>query len=140
MIEKQKAIRTPDQRLRVFVSSTLKELAEERVAVRWAITRLRLHPVMFELGARPYAARDLYRAYLEQSHIFIGIYWQLYGWVAPEMDISGLEDEYRLSGKMPKLVYFKSPAPDIEADLKAMLRDIQQDNTVSYKRFSTVSE
>ena len=28
------AIRTPDQRLRVFVSSTLTELAEERAAVR----------------------------------------------------------------------------------------------------------
>jgi len=30
-------IRTPDYHLRVFVSSTLKELAEERKAVRWAI-------------------------------------------------------------------------------------------------------
>lgn len=35
-------IRTPDQRLRVFVSSTLKELAEERRAVRSAIESLRL--------------------------------------------------------------------------------------------------
>ena len=56
---------TPDQRLRVFVSSTLTELAEERKAVRDAITRLRLTPVMFELGARPYPPRDLYRSYLE---------------------------------------------------------------------------
>ena len=46
-------IRTPDQRLRVFVSSTLQELAAERQAVRDAVTRLRLVPVMFELGARP---------------------------------------------------------------------------------------
>jgi hypothetical protein len=45
-------IRTPDQRLRVFVSSTLQELAAERQAVRDAVTRLRLVPVMFELGAR----------------------------------------------------------------------------------------
>jgi len=35
-------IRTPDQRLRVFVSSTLQELAAERQAVRDAVTRLRL--------------------------------------------------------------------------------------------------
>ena len=47
-------IRTPDQRLRVFVSSTLQELAAERQAVRDAVTRLRLVPVMFELGARPH--------------------------------------------------------------------------------------
>ena len=57
-------IRTPDQRLRVFVSSTLGELAEERVAVRRAVEGLRLTPVMFELGARPHPARALYRAYL----------------------------------------------------------------------------
>lgn len=46
-------IRTPDQRLRVFVSSTLQEVVEERKAARDAITHLRLAPVMFELGARP---------------------------------------------------------------------------------------
>jgi hypothetical protein len=47
-------IRTPDQRLRVFVSSTLQELADERAAVKAAISRLRLAPVLFELGARPH--------------------------------------------------------------------------------------
>jgi len=52
-------IRTPDQRLRVFVSSTLGELAEERRAVSRAITALRLTPVMFELGARPHPPQAL---------------------------------------------------------------------------------
>jgi Domain of unknown function (DUF4062) len=52
------AIRTPDQRLRVFVSSTLAELTEERQAVARAISALRLTPVMFELGARPHPPRD----------------------------------------------------------------------------------
>ena len=61
-------IRTPDQRLRVFVSSTLQELAVERQAVRDAVTRLRLVPVMFELGARPHPPRQVYRSYLAQSH------------------------------------------------------------------------
>jgi hypothetical protein len=32
-------IRTPDQRVRIFVSSTLQELAAERRAVRDAVTR-----------------------------------------------------------------------------------------------------
>jgi hypothetical protein len=48
-------IRTPDRRLRVFVSSTIGEhgeLAEERRAVERAISALRLTPVLFELGAR----------------------------------------------------------------------------------------
>jgi uncharacterized protein DUF4062 len=60
------AIRTPDQRLRVFVSSTLGELAAERHAVSRAIAALRLTPVLFELGARPHPPQELYRAYLEQ--------------------------------------------------------------------------
>ena len=85
-------IRTPDQRVRVFVSSTLDELAPERAAAREAITQLRLTPVLFEAGAHPYPPRELYRAYLAQSDIFIGLYWQRYGWVAPDMTISGLED------------------------------------------------
>ena len=76
-------IRTPDHRLRVFVSSTLGELAEERAALRRAVERLHLVPVMFELGARPHPPRQLYRAYLAQSHVFVGVYWQRYGWVAP---------------------------------------------------------
>src|ERR1700758_1436254 len=42
---------TPDQRLRVFVSSTLREPAAERQAVRDAVTSLRLVPGVFELGA-----------------------------------------------------------------------------------------
>ena len=91
-------IRTPDQRLRVFVSSTLSELADERAAVERAITTLRLIPVMFELGARPHPPQELYRAYLDQSDIFIGLYWQRYGWVGPGMEISGLEDELATLG------------------------------------------
>src|SRR6476660_4333830 len=83
------AIRTPDQRLRVFVSSTLGELAAERRAVSRAITALRLTPVMFELGARPHPPQELYRAYLARSDIFIGLYWQRYGRLSPGIDLSG---------------------------------------------------
>ena len=132
-----RVIRTPDQRLRVFVSSTLQEVADERKAAREAIEQLHLAPVMFELGARPHPPKDLYRAYLDQSDIFIGIYWQRYGWVAPDMDISGLEDEWRLSGDKPKLIYIKAPAPDRETPLKELLDRIRTDDRVSYKSFST---
>ena len=102
-------IRTPDQRLRVFVSSTLKELEPERRAARAAIERMHLAPVMFELGARPHPPQQLYRAYLEQSDVFVGVYWQQYGWIAPGEEISGLEDEYRLAPRdMPKLIYVEA--------------------------------
>src|SRR5262245_25589014 len=100
-------IRTPDQRVRVFISSTINELAGERLAARDAIGSLRLTPVFFEAGARPHPPRDLYSAYVAQSHVFLGIYGNSYGWIAPGADISGLEDEYRLSLSKPRLIYVK---------------------------------
>ncbi|HEX6758603.1 MAG TPA: DUF4062 domain-containing protein [Propionibacteriaceae bacterium] len=134
------SILTPDQRLRVFVSSTLQELAEDRQAVREAIESLRLTPVMFELGARPYPPRALYRAYLEQSDVFIGLYWERYGWVAPGEKVSGLEDEYGLSADRPKLIYIKTPAPNREPRLSELIARIQGDDRASYRRFSDVDE
>src|SRR5258706_3951393 len=131
-------IRTPDQRVPAFVSSPPQEWAEERVPARDAIRQLRRAPVLFELGARPHPPRDLYRAYLDQSHIFIGIYWQKYGWVAPGETISGLEDEYRLSGNKPKLIYIKAPAPEREPRLKDLLEQIK--GVASYKYFATAAE
>jgi predicted ATPase len=133
-------IRTPDQRLRVFVSSTLAELATERAAVRAAIERLRLSPVMFEIGARPHPPRELYRAYLDQSDVFVGIYWQRYGWIAPGEEISGLEDELRLAGRLPQLIYIKEPAPEREPGLTALLQQVQQQDRSSYRRFATPEE
>jgi predicted ATPase len=133
-------IRTPDQRLRVFVSSTLGELAAEREAARSAIEGLRLAPVMFESGARSHPPQAIYQAYLEQSDIFVGIYWQRYGWVGPGMTISGLEDELRLAAGMPRLLYVKTPAPDIEAGLKHMLDSIRAEGTLSYRKFADAGE
>ncbi|MDR5698222.1 ATP-binding protein [Agromyces aerolatus] len=131
------AIRTPDQRLRVFVSSTLKELAPERRAVRAAIEQLGLAPVMFELGARPHPPRDLYRAYLAQSDIFVGLYGERYGWVAPGEEISGLEDEYRLAPReLPKLVYVKETDAPREPRLAELLHRIRDDDGASYVSFA----
>lgn len=134
------AIRTPDQHLRVFVSSTLRELEPERRAARSAIERLRLAPVMFELGARPHPPRELYRAYLEQSDVFVGVYWQQYGWIAPGESVSGLEDEYLLAPRaMPKLLYVKQPAERDER-LDGLMARIRDDDTASYRSFSTAEE
>ncbi|WP_314505866.1 DUF4062 domain-containing protein [uncultured Microbacterium sp.] len=134
------SIRTPDQRIRVFLSSTLRELEPEREAARAAIESLRLAPVMFELGARPHPPRSLYRAYLAQSDIFVGLYWQSYGWVAPDEAVSGLEDEYRLSGRMPHLIYIKQPAPERDPRLEELLDGIREDDHSSYRAFESPEE
>ena len=64
-------ILTPDQRVRVFSSSTLGELAAERAAARRAISRLRLVPVWYESGARPHPPRRMSRA-LRQARAWLG--------------------------------------------------------------------
>ncbi len=133
-------IRTPDQRIRVFVSSTLRELQPERRAVRAAIERLRLAPVMFEQGARPYPPREVYRSYLSQSDVFVGIYADSYGWVAPGEEISGLEDEYRLAPPdMPKLIYIRRSG-EREERLLALLARIKDDDTAAYLSFDSADE
>lgn len=131
-------IRTPDQRLRVFVSSTLAELADERKAVAAAISALGLTPVMFETGARPHPPRDVYRAYLAQSDIFVGLYWQQYGQVSPGMETSGLEEEFELSGSLPRLLYVKVPAPNRERRLEHLVDRIRME--ASYRKFEGVAE
>ncbi|WP_203711113.1 DUF4062 domain-containing protein [Asanoa siamensis] len=136
----ERVILTPDQRLRVFVSSTLAELATERAAVREAVTALRLQPVMFEAGARPHPPREVYRSYLAQSQIFIGVYDASYGWVGPGMTISGLEDEYRLADGMPRLIYVREPAPARDPRLAALLDSIRRAGDLSYRRFGSAEE
>jgi predicted ATPase/class 3 adenylate cyclase len=133
-------ILTPDQRVRVFISSTLGELAAERAAARRAIRRLHLVPVWYESGARPHPPRSMYRAYVEQSQVFVGIYWQRYGWVAPGMEISGLEDEFRLAAGRPMLLYLKRPAPELEPRLAAMIDGIRAAGTASYRTFTMPRE
>jgi predicted ATPase len=134
-------IRTPDRRLRVFVSSTLAELAPERRAARAAVERLGASPIMFEIGARPHPPRALYRSYLQQSDVFVGIYWERYGWVAPGETVSGLEDEYDLVPPgMPRLVYLKDTAGAREPRLETLLERIRDDDTTSYKAFRDDAE
>jgi predicted ATPase len=133
-------IRTPDHRLRVFVSSTLRELEPERRAAREAIESLRLAPVMFELGARPHPPRALYRSYLAQSDVFVGIYGASYGWVAPDEEVSGLEDEYRLSSGKPRLIYLRTGLAEREPRLKELVDRIRSDDSASYRSFATPEE
>jgi hypothetical protein len=101
---------------------------------------LRLTPVMFELGARPYPPREVYQQYLTQSDVFMGLYWQRYGQLAPGAQVSGLEEEFELSGDLPRLLYIKVPAPDREPRLAELLARIQDEASVSYRHFRTTAE
>jgi predicted ATPase len=116
------------------------ELAEERRAVSRAISALRLTPVMFEAGARPYPPAEVYRAYLAQADVFIGVYWQRYGQLVPGARVSGLEDEFERSEGLPRLLYVKAPAPDREPRLADLLARIKEESAASYRYFRTPAE
>jgi predicted ATPase len=122
----------------VFISSSLGELADERRVVERAVSSLRLTPVLFDLEARPRPPRDVYRAYVAQSDIFIGLYWQSYGQVPPGTRVSGLEEEFDLSSGLPRLLYVKAPAPDREPRLTELLKRVK--GQISYRHFGTTSE
>src|SRR5262245_39322100 len=94
---------------------------------------------MFEMGARPHPPRALYRAYLARSDAFVGLSWERYGWVAPGEAISGLEDEYVLSGPMPKLIYIKR-GDAREPRLAELIKRIQSDDRASYRPFADAEE
>jgi predicted ATPase len=118
----------------VFISSTLQELANERRAVRDAVLGLRLIPVMFDSAARPHSRRELLEAYLAESHLFVGVYWQSFSSTPGDGD--GVEAEFGLAGELPKLVYVKEPAPDREPRLAEMLDRIRRDGRISYRTFA----
>ena len=137
--ERATTILTPDQRLRVFISSTPHELGAERDALRQAVQALRLTPVMPDIGARPYSPQALYRAYIDQSDIFVGVYGAAYGDVLPDSGVSSLEHEYELASHVPRLLYLKDVGGR-DPRLAAFIERVQRDDAASYRPFASAAE
>lgn len=133
-------ILTPDQRLRVFISSIPEELPAESAAARKAVEELHLIPVMIDPSDRPSGAREVYTAYLQQSRVFVGIYGRLYGQAAPDMTISYLEDEYELAADKPRLLYIKRDAPSREARLTELIKRFETDDNASFVYFGEADD
>lgn len=96
---------------RVMISSTVRDLAEEREAVDRAIRRLNLEGFRAEtIGSRPYTPKALCALWAEQCNIFILIIGERYGHIIKSKKISVVEFEYNVAcdhdpGKI--LVYIK---------------------------------
>jgi hypothetical protein len=65
----------------------------------------------------------------------VGLYWQSYGRIPSDMEISGLEEEFELSHDLPRLLYAKVPAPDREPRLEELIARIRRE--ASYRKFET---
>lgn len=103
-------------RLRVFVSSTMKDLGEARRAVTKRLESLNLEPVnaerMYPDGGTSW---DVIRAEIDSSHLFILISGETYGWI-PESgagagegrSVTHMEVIYANSIGVPILPFFKT--------------------------------
>ncbi len=121
-----------NSRLCVFISSSPGELTDERDAASAAVRTLRLRPVMHELAEQRQADA--------RGDVFVGLYWQRYGWKSDVSAASAVEDEYLGGGDVPRLVYVKEPAPERDPELDRLLEQIRSRDRISWRTFATPGE
>jgi len=127
----------------VFVSSTIEECAAERKHAKTAIESLNHAPFLFEAtGARSYPPRTLYLRMIHSAHIFVGIYRNGYGWIAPDMEISGVEDELRIAMArgMPRLIYVLKDDSERSEELKGLLDQVMLKSGVTVSFYDEPSQ
>ena len=120
------------ERLRVLISASPGELSAERDAAHAAVRTLRLTPVLHEPDA---SGADVTR-----SDVFVGIYWESYGWVPPGTQASAIEDEYERCAGHPRLVFVKEPAPQRDAQLDRLVERMRAGGPVVCRTFATPGE
>lgn len=133
-------------KIRVFISSVQKELADERLALQTLLTTdpfLSLHcvPVLFELHPAPLVPSEQpYLDLLSGCHIYIGVVWKQYGSEINGLSATHREYRYAKENNMYTLIAIKGPAAlDREAAVKDFIEEIKQDNH-TYDRFKNTEE
>ncbi len=92
--------------MKVFVSSTYKDLVEYRAAAIRAVEGTNYQASKMEVfGARPDEPLDACLKEVEESELFIGIYALRYGFIPEGADISITEMEYVHAKKLGKTIY-----------------------------------
>jgi len=131
--------------MKVFVSSTRKDLEQYRSAVRDAILKMGYHPIMMEyMGAGKMTPKKESLENVEESDIFIGIYAHRYGYIPFEEKTSITEQEYRKAVDEKKEIFCFIVDPDNDwpeekkenfTKLQPFLDEIRRERVVDF--FST---
>lgn len=98
--------------MRVFVSSTSKDLADHRAAVRDAILKLGMHPIMMEhFPAMDANAVDACQRKVLDCDVFVGIYAHRYGYIPADQhhSITELEYEWAVAADLPRRIFVVKP-------------------------------
>jgi hypothetical protein len=132
-------ILSPDQRVRVSIRVAPEELTDECRAAVEAVAELKLTSVTLEAEAG-LDTRASYRAQLEQSQVYVGIFGCSTGPSTPELDASSLLEEYHCSAGKPRLVYLKDAPGGPAPQLAPLIARVEAEGTASLRRFATASQ
>lgn len=127
---------------RVFVSSTMDDLRDERTAATDAIENVGAEPVLFErFGARPEDSRQAYKAEVRRSDIYLGILSGSYGVKQPS-GYSATHAEYEEAKKHHKelLLFLDDTVPSSERDghLNRWIQELYQQHVLA--KYETVDD
>jgi len=94
---------------RVFISSSMAELAEEREVIKQVIQQSGYQPFLYEhdAGARPCNHEETFVNALKASHLYVGVFWNKYGPYTVQ------EFELAKDCRIPRLVFEKESQPAI---------------------------
>ena len=128
------------QNISIFISSKMLELVDERKAVQAALAQYHMEGWLWEkdAGANPAAVRKTYLKQVEDSLIYIGLFWRGYGPYTIE------EYHHASDCDKPCLIYEKHIDMDgRDPNLQNFLDGIghpENDSGVSICRFTTTAE
>jgi formylglycine-generating enzyme required for sulfatase activity len=124
-------------KLKVFISSTMKDLRPERDAVQNVVSTFRFRTLRAEtIGAQPRPPREVCLAMARECDIFIGIYAVRYGWTPPGDEASVTEIEFLEARRQGKdiLIYVKKVKKRRDQRLKEFLRRVEDFDKGYFRR------
>lgn len=104
--------------LKVFVSSTMLELADVREIVREALTSQGIEAVVYEtsIGARPDTIAHASLSEVQESDVYVGLFWRQYG------HITTLEYHHARKLKKPCFLYIRGKNTQRDQELEDFLQ------------------
>lgn len=128
-------------RVRVLVSITDDGLEKEYNLVRDVVEKnLKLQSATSTFKQSRIKTQEAFCLDLEQSHIYVGIFWESLGLLNPETGISIIENEFNLSKGKPRLIYVKDSLERRDPELEQLLQHIQKEETYRFRVFSETED
>lgn len=136
------------EKIRVFISSTMDDLLEERMAVAGAINKNRFWESIYaeSFEARSESPREVCLKEVRRSHIYVGIFKDRYGYIPSNDNPQGcsivvLEYNEAKDYQLPTLIFVDKNGSKRESKLIEFLRDITDFNKGHWrKEYSTTDE